>query len=72
LVEPRASSRPGDRIFAEFYYGNYYGRDPNARDRRRDSPHFAAALDLAEWDQSSFDPDYATLPLESSSRRSGQ
>ncbi len=52
-------------IFQLVYYAHHYGDDPNARDRFRDHPYFQAAVDFCErWDQASFDPGYATLPLD--------
>ncbi len=59
------------RVHQDFqgrHYYHHFGGDPNARDKHRDelSPE---AWELAErfadeWDQTSFDPDYDTLPLE--------
>jgi predicted HD phosphohydrolase len=47
------------------HYARYFGGDPEARERHRGAPWFAAAEKLAdEWDQTSFDPEYDTLPLE--------
>jgi predicted HD phosphohydrolase len=46
------------------YYG-HLGLDPKARDRYTDEPWFALAEQFADdWDQTSFDPDYPTQPLE--------
>ena len=51
-------------IFQMLYYGHHYGWDRNARDRFRDHPCFATCAAFCErWDQSSFDPDYASKPL---------
>ena len=51
-------------IFQMLYYGHHYGWDRNARDRYRDHPCFDSCAEFCErWDQSSFDPDYDTLPL---------
>ena len=51
-------------IFQMLYYGHHYGWDRNARDRFRDHPCFDACAEFCErWDQSSFDPDFDTLPL---------
>lgn len=51
-------------VFQEHYYVHHFGRDPNRRDRWRDSPFFQATVNFCErWDQPSFDPDYETLPL---------
>jgi predicted HD phosphohydrolase len=46
------------------YYHHFRG-DPDARERYRDEPHFELTARFAdEWDQTSFDPDYDTEPLE--------
>ena len=52
-------------IFQYKYYADKIGLDPEARQKYRDSPHYDAAVKFCEdWDQTSFDPDYDTLPLE--------
>lgn len=52
-------------IFQMLYYGKHYGWDENARDRYRDHPCFASCAEFCErWDQSSFDPEYQSEPLE--------
>ena len=52
-------------IFQGYYYWDKIGLDKNARERFRDSPHYEACARFCErWDQTSFDPDYDTLPLE--------
>jgi predicted HD phosphohydrolase len=52
-------------IFQMLYYAHHYGWDRNARDRFRDHPCFDSCAEFCErWDQSSFDPDYDSLPLE--------
>jgi predicted HD phosphohydrolase len=51
-------------LFQGYYYFHHMGGDRNARDRFRSHPMFQATADFCEkWDQSSFDPDYDTLPL---------
>lgn len=46
------------------YYG-YFGGDTNAREHYVDAPWYAMGERFAdEWDQTSFDPDYPTQPLE--------
>jgi predicted HD phosphohydrolase len=46
------------------HYYEYLGQDPNARDQYVGEPWYALAEQFAdEWDQTSFDPDYATKPL---------
>lgn len=51
-------------IFQMLYYGHHYGWDRNARDRFRDHPCFDTCAAFCErWDQSSFDPEYDSLPL---------
>lgn len=56
------------KVHQDFQGRHYYahlGMDPNARDQYRDHPSYELAERFAdEWDQSSFDPDYDTLPLE--------
>lgn len=50
--------------FQLVYYGEHVGADPDKRDAYRDSPYFDDCATFCErWDQSSFDPDYDTLPL---------
>ena len=52
-------------LFQGYYYWHHLGQDRNARDRHRGHEHFEACADFCErWDQTSFDPDYDTLPLE--------
>ena len=52
-------------LFQSHYYAAAFGRDPNARDRYRDHPCYAATVEFVEcYDQCSFDPDHDTLPLE--------
>lgn len=52
-------------LFQEKYYAHHYGRDPDARDRFLDHPHYEATVRFcSEYDQVSFDPDYPTEPLE--------
>jgi predicted HD phosphohydrolase len=58
------------RVHQDFqgaHYYHHFGGDPNARETHRDelSPEdFDLAARFAdEWDQTSFDPDYDTLPL---------
>ena len=52
-------------IFQMIYYAHHYGWDENARERFRDHPCFSSCAEFCErWDQSSFDPEYDSLPLE--------
>ncbi len=52
-------------LFQGYYYFHFYGGDRNARDRYREHPYYQSCVDFcARWDQPSFDPDYATQPLE--------
>lgn len=52
-------------LFQTYYYAHHMGGDRYARDRLKDHPWFDACASFCErWDQSSFDPDYATKPLE--------
>ena len=52
-------------IFQMIYYAHHYGWDENARDRFRDHPCFDSCATFCErWDQSAFDPEYDSQPLE--------
>lgn len=52
-------------LFQGYYFFHYWGQDRNGRDRFRDHQYYQACADFcANWDQTSFDPDYDTLPLE--------
>jgi len=52
-------------IFQMIYYAHHYGWDKNARDRFRDNIYFKSCSDFCErWDQSCFDPNYNSEPLE--------
>jgi predicted HD phosphohydrolase len=52
-------------IFQMLYYAHHYGWDKDARDRYHDHPCFDTCAKFCErWDQSSFDPEYPTKPLE--------
>lgn len=51
-------------IFQAYYYAHHYGSDRNAREALRGHEWFdACAMFCENWDQSSFDPDYQSLPL---------
>ena len=52
-------------LFQSYYYAHHFGGDRNARDRFIDHPWYQGTVDFCErWDQSSFDPEYESLPLE--------
>ena len=52
-------------LFQMYYYAHHSGGDRNARDRYRDHPYYGATVEFCEkWDQSSFDPEYDSDPLE--------
>ncbi len=52
-------------LFQTYYYAHHTGGDRNARDRYVDHPWYQDAVDFCHrWDQSSFDPEYESLPLE--------
>jgi predicted HD phosphohydrolase len=52
-------------IFQGYFYFHHYDEDRDARERFRGHPMFEATADFCEkWDQTSFDPDYETMPLE--------
>jgi len=47
------------------HYYHHFGGDPDAREQYRGEEWFALGERFAdEWDQTSFDPDYPTEPLE--------
>jgi predicted HD phosphohydrolase len=51
--------------FQMIYYAQHYGWNQHERDQYRDSPYYQSCVDFcARWDQSSFDPDYASEKLE--------
>ncbi|MEZ5680957.1 MAG: HD domain-containing protein [Erythrobacter sp.] len=51
--------------FQGYYYFHFLGMDQNAREQFRDNPHFEACREFCEkYDQSAFDPDYDSEPLE--------
>ena len=52
-------------LFQGYYYFHYIGGDCNARELYKDHPFYQDYVDFCEkWDQTSFDPDYPTQPLE--------
>jgi len=53
-------------VFQMVYYPHHYeGWNQYEREKYKDSPYYQACVDFCErWDQSSFDPDYDTKPLE--------
>ena len=52
-------------LFQRVYYAHHYGEDPNGRARFASHPYYQACVDFCErWDQSSFDPDYDSFPLD--------
>ena len=56
------------RVHQDFQGRHYYGfmgKDPEARQQYVGHPAYALAEQFAdEWDQTSFDPDYDTMPLK--------
>ena len=51
--------------FQLIYYAEHVGANPDKRDAYRDSIYFDDCAQFCEhWDQSSFDPDYPTRPLD--------
>ncbi len=73
ILEPYVRPEVHDmiRVHQDFqgrHYYHHFGGDPDAREKHRAelSPEvFALAERFAdEWDQTAFDPDYDTLPLE--------
>jgi len=51
--------------FQMYYYAHHYGMDRNVRDAFKDEPWYDDCVEFCEkWDQTAFDPDYETYPLE--------
>ncbi|WP_299619881.1 HD domain-containing protein [uncultured Tateyamaria sp.] len=51
--------------FQMIYYGEHVGADPHKRDAYAGHPYFDDCATFCErWDQSSFDPDYDSLPID--------
>ena len=52
-------------IFQGYYFWHHIGLDKNARDAYVDSPYYEYTEEFcAKYDQTAFDPDYASNPLE--------
>lgn len=52
-------------LVQSYYYAHHLGGDRNARDRIKGHEWYAACERFcSQWDQTSFDPDYPTKPLE--------
>ncbi|HYB11254.1 MAG TPA: HD domain-containing protein [Alphaproteobacteria bacterium] len=52
-------------LFQGYYYFHHFGLDRNARDKHRGHPAYEMCVEFcAKYDQTSFDPDYDTMPLE--------
>jgi predicted HD phosphohydrolase len=51
--------------FQMYYYAHHYGWNQHEREKYRDSIYFKSCADFCErWDQSSFDPGYASETLD--------
>jgi len=51
-------------LFQSYYYAHHLGGNRNGRDKFRDHRWYQACHDFcANWDQSSFDPNYVAEPL---------
>lgn len=52
-------------VFQGYYFFHYLGMDRDMRDQFRDHPHFQHTAEFCEkYDQTAFDPDYESMPLE--------
>ena len=52
-------------VFQGYYFWHHIGADRNAREAYRDSPYFEYTAEFcAKYDQTAFDPDYRSEPLE--------
>ena len=55
--------------FQAYYYAHHLGGNRNKRDKYKGHKYFDACVNFCEkYDQCSFDPNYESYPLESSSR----
>ena len=51
--------------FQMYYYAHHLGKNRNQRDKYKDHEYYQDTVDFCEkWDQTSFDPDYDSKPLE--------
>ena len=51
-------------LFQTYYYNHYYGKDRNLRDKYKGHKYYEDTINFChKWDQSSFDPNYNTIPL---------
>ena len=51
--------------FQMYYYAHHLGGNQNQRDKYKDHKYFKDTLNFCEkWDQTSFDPNYKSKPLE--------
>jgi predicted HD phosphohydrolase len=70
MLKPYVSNETYEiiRTHQDFQGKHYYalmGLDPNMRQKHAGEPWYELAVKFTdEWDQTSFDPDYETLPLE--------
>ena len=52
-------------LFQGYYYFHHLNKDRNVREKYIDHPYYQSCVDFChKWDQSSFDPNYDTFPLE--------
>lgn len=52
-------------VFQGYYFWHHIGLDRNAREEYRDSPYFEYTEEFcAKYDQTAFDPEYKSEPLE--------
>lgn len=52
-------------IFQGYYFFHYLGMDRDMREQFRGHPHFERTAEFCEkYDQTAFDPDYESMPIE--------
>ena len=52
-------------LFQGYYYFHFMGQDRDAREKYCEHPYYRDCVDFcANWDQPSFDPNFASRPLE--------
>tara|TARA_Y100000590_G_C15351288_1_gene875286 strand:+ start:94 stop:651 length:558 start_codon:yes stop_codon:yes gene_type:complete len=52
-------------LFQTYYYNHHYGKNRNLRDKYKGHDHYEDTINFCHnWDQSSFDPNFNTIPLD--------
>ena len=52
-------------LFQMYYYNHHYGKDRHLRDQYKGHEYYEDTINFChKWDQSSFDPNFDTIPLD--------